>query len=251
MGDGDRDGDRERQPNNRVYVGYILENVKKEDLEVEFAKYGRLTSAWVAFNPPGFAFLEFEECRDAESAVSMMNGADFMGSKIRVEISPNRGRGRGRGRGGGGRGRGDFGGDRRGGFRCADRSGDRGGFRGSSRRGFGDRDSGARDGGFRGGRSSSSRGQPGGFRGGFGGRRDYDGDGGRPRNERSRSRCDDNRSTSPSRSFSPRDRNGGEFRRSEGAGGGRGRQPRSEGFRGSASSRGFRGGGSSSPPFYF
>ena len=43
----ERNGDRDAQPNNRVYVGNILENVKKEDLEVEFAKYGRLSSAWV------------------------------------------------------------------------------------------------------------------------------------------------------------------------------------------------------------
>jgi len=199
----ERNGDRDAQPNNRVYVGNILENVKKEDLEVEFAKYGRLSSAWVAFNPPGFAFLEFEDFRDAEAAVSMMNGADFMGSKIRVEISPNRGRGRGRGRGGG-RGRGDFrsdrrvgdfGGDRRENHRGVERGGFRGGFRGS-RRGFGDRDGGGRDGGYRGGRSSSTRGS-GGFRGGFGGRRDFDDDAGRLRNDRSRSRCDDNRATSP------------------------------------------------------
>ena len=198
----ERDDNRDVQPNNRVYVGNILENVKKEDLEVEFAKYGRLTSAWVAFNPPGFAFLEFKDFRDAEAAVSTMNGADFMGSKIRVEISPHRGRGRGRGRGSG-RGRGDFrgerrvgdfGSDRRGGYHGGDCSGLRGGFRGS-RRGFGDRDGEGRNGGFRGGRSSS-RGS-GGFRRGFGGRRDFDGDGGRLRNDRSRSRCEDHRPTSP------------------------------------------------------
>ena len=40
---------RERPSSNRVYVGNILENVKKEDLEVEFAKYGKLQSVWVAF----------------------------------------------------------------------------------------------------------------------------------------------------------------------------------------------------------
>ena len=55
-----------------------FQNVKKEDLEVEFAKYGKLSSAWVAFNPPGFAFLEFEDDKDAVDAVSSMNGADFM-----------------------------------------------------------------------------------------------------------------------------------------------------------------------------
>lgn len=191
----ERDGEsKERLANNRVYVGNLQENVKKEDLEVEFAKYGKLQSVWVAFNPPGFAFVEFDDEKDAQSAVGSMNGSDFMGSKIRVEISPNRGRGRGRGRGG--RGRGD-GGDRRGGgFQ-------RGGFRGSSRGGGGfdrDRDSGrGGSGGFRGGRSSSRGG--GGFRGGFGGRRDFDGgnDSAGFRNDRSRSRGDDHRHNSPPR----------------------------------------------------
>lgn len=183
----EREGDRDRavaSTSHRVYVGNILENVKKEDLEVEFAKYGKLTSTWVAFNPPGFAFIEFEDESDAQEAVSSMNGVDFMGSKIRVEISPNRGRGRGRGRGG--RGRGDFG-DRGRGFRGGFRGGDRGGSRG----GFGDRDGG----GYRGGRGGGSRGYGGGSRGGSYG----SGDGGNFRSDRSRSRGEDHRNTSPSR----------------------------------------------------
>lgn len=189
---GDRGG-RAVATSHRVYVGSILENVKKEDLEVEFGKYGKLTSAWVAFNPPGFAFIEFEDESDAQEAVASMNGTDFMGSKIRVEISPNRGRGRGRG-GRGGRG-GDRGGGFRGGFRGGDR-GDRGGSRGfgGSRGGsYGDRDGG----GYRGGRGGGSRGG-----GGYGGSRGgggYGGDGGNFRSDRSRSRGEDHRNTSPSR----------------------------------------------------
>lgn len=161
---------------HRVYVGNILENVKKEDLEVEFAKYGKLTSTWVAFNPPGFAFIEFEEEQDAQEAVSSMNGVDFMGSKIRVEISPNRGRGRGRGRGrSGGRGRGDFG--QRGGR----------GFNRGFQSSYGDF---SRGGGRGYSRGSSSRGS-----GGYG-----SGDGSGFRADRSRSRGEDNqRSSSPSR----------------------------------------------------
>lgn len=52
----ERESDRDSRgasslPSSRVYVGNILENVKKEDLEVEFTKFGKLTSCWVAFNP--------------------------------------------------------------------------------------------------------------------------------------------------------------------------------------------------------
>lgn len=214
----ERESDRDSRgasslPSSRVYVGNILENVKKEDLEVEFTKYGKLTSCWVAFNPvrnetlylitqindltckqlflqPGFAFVEFDDEKDAKDAVSAMNGADFMGSKIRVEISPNRGRGRGRGGGRGSRGfsRGS------GGFR--------GGFRGDSRGGFSR--GGGRSGGFGGGDRDRdrdngggySRGSRGGSRGSYGG----GGDGGGYRDDRSRSRGESDSRGSPPRS---------------------------------------------------
>ncbi|KYN30124.1 RNA-binding protein Rsf1 [Trachymyrmex cornetzi] len=110
----------------RVYVGGLNESIKKEDLQMEFEKYGKLNKVWVAFNPPGFAFIEFFNMNEAELACCNMNGMEIMGAKLRVEIS--RGRGRGGGRGGGA-----------------------GGFRGN--RGVGSRDFGSRGGttaGYRG-----------------------------------------------------------------------------------------------------
>lgn len=44
-------GDNQR--GTRVYVGNLIDTVKKEDLEDEFTKYGKLNSVWVALNPPG------------------------------------------------------------------------------------------------------------------------------------------------------------------------------------------------------
>ncbi|XP_074603094.1 RNA-binding protein 3-like isoform X1 [Brevipalpus obovatus] len=116
---------------NRVFIGGISSSTSKEAIEKEFAKYGRLNSVWVAQNPPGFAFVEFEDDRDASEAVKNLNGTSpFDSSKIRVEHSRDRGsRGRGGYRGGGGSSYG------RGG----------GGFRGSG---------GGGGGGYRGGRSS-------------------------------------------------------------------------------------------------
>lgn len=78
----------------RVYVGNLGEKVKKEDLEGEFTKYGKLNSVWVAFNPPGFAFVEFENRNEAEKACDILNGTEVLGSKLRVEISKGRPKGR-------------------------------------------------------------------------------------------------------------------------------------------------------------
>lgn len=167
----DRGGDR----GTRVYVGGLSDGVKKEDLESEFEKFGKLNSVWVAFNPPGFAFIEFSNHSDAETACDNLNGTDFLGSKLRVEIA------RGRGRRGGFRGgRGGRGGS--GGFRSfSDR-----GYRGGGGRGFGGRGRGGRSfddfGGRRedGGRFGREYGRSDGFRrggrdgfsrGGGGGRR--------------------------------------------------------------------------------
>ncbi|XP_041988466.1 RNA-binding protein Rsf1 [Aricia agestis] len=101
----------------RVYVGGLVEGIKKEDLEREFDKYGKLNSVWVALNPPGFAFIEFENMQEAEDACSAMNGFEMLGATLKVELSrkrdgPRRGGGNFRGgRGGGGfRGRGGGGG---------------------------------------------------------------------------------------------------------------------------------------------
>ncbi|XP_050346904.1 RNA-binding protein Rsf1-like [Nymphalis io] len=62
----------------RVYVGGLVEGIKKEDLEREFDKYGKLNSVWVALNPPGFAFIEFENMQEAEDACSAMNGFEML-----------------------------------------------------------------------------------------------------------------------------------------------------------------------------
>lgn len=98
----------------RVYVGNLGTSGEKGELEREFAHYGRLRDVWVARNPPGFAFIEFEHARDAEEAVRELDGATLCGVKgCKVELSHGKGRGRGGGRGSSRGG----GGGRRGGFR--------------------------------------------------------------------------------------------------------------------------------------
>ncbi|GIY34858.1 RNA-binding protein Rsf1 [Caerostris extrusa] len=143
-----------------VYVGGLSADIQKEDLEREFGKYGTLTKVWVARNPPGFAFIEFEDDQEASEAIKEMNGATINGSEIRVDLSRGRGGRRG-GRGGGG-----FRGGRDGGY---SRGGGRGGYDGGFRSGGG-------GGGYRGGRGGGSR--YGGDRGSSYDRPSYGGGGG-------------------------------------------------------------------------
>jgi len=77
----------------RVYVGNLGKNGSRRELEREFEKFGPLRDVWVARNPPGFAFVLFEDARDAEDACHEMDGRYICGEKIRVEMArgPSRG----------------------------------------------------------------------------------------------------------------------------------------------------------------
>ncbi|KAG9282152.1 serine/arginine-rich splicing factor 7-like isoform X1 [Astyanax mexicanus] len=75
------------QADCKVYVGDLGNGAAKGELERAFSYYGPLRSVWVARNPPGFAFVEFEDSRDAEDAVKGMDGKVLCGNRIRVEMS--------------------------------------------------------------------------------------------------------------------------------------------------------------------
>ncbi|KAI9111834.1 hypothetical protein K1719_017524 [Acacia pycnantha] len=83
---------------SRVYVGNLDPQLTERDLEDEFRIYGVLRSVWVARRPPGYAFLEFDDRRDALDAIHALDGKNGW----RVELSHNSKGGGGRG----GRGRG-------------------------------------------------------------------------------------------------------------------------------------------------
>ena len=53
----------------KVYIGDLPRDASEKEIERAFSYYGTLRSVWVARNPPGFAFVEFEDRRDADDAV--------------------------------------------------------------------------------------------------------------------------------------------------------------------------------------
>ncbi|KAK6489117.1 serine/arginine-rich splicing factor 7-like isoform X1 [Huso huso] len=71
----------------KVYVGNLGTGAGKGELERAFSYYGPLRTVWIARNPPGFAFVEFEDPRDAEDAVRGLDGKVICGSRVRAELS--------------------------------------------------------------------------------------------------------------------------------------------------------------------
>ncbi|XP_040583274.1 RNA-binding protein 1 [Lepeophtheirus salmonis] len=89
----------------KVYIGNLGNSASKYELEDAFSKYGPLKNVWVARNPPGFAFVEFEDPRDAEDSVRGLDGTRVCGQRVRVEMSSGQSRNGGSRRDGRGSGR--------------------------------------------------------------------------------------------------------------------------------------------------
>ncbi|XP_061182962.1 RNA-binding protein 1-like isoform X2 [Saccostrea echinata] len=90
----------------KVYIGDLGYGAAKQELEDLFSRYGPIRNVWVARNPPGFAFVEFQDPRDAEDATKALDGTRINGRRVRVEMSSGKSRWGSRGpptrRGGGG-----------------------------------------------------------------------------------------------------------------------------------------------------
>ena len=105
---------------NRLFVGNLAYQTMENDLQDYFAQAGAVTSVNLMLDKftgksRGFAFIEFASPADAQKAVEMLQGKDFQGRALTVNIArpkedrpPRREGGGGGGggyRGGGGGGR--------------------------------------------------------------------------------------------------------------------------------------------------
>ena len=102
-----------------IFVGNLSYQTTQEDLQAAFSQYGAVERVSIVTDrdtgqPRGFAFVEMTERRDAETAISQLNGAELNGRALNVNEArpkPAGGSGHGGGRGGfGGRGKGGGGG---------------------------------------------------------------------------------------------------------------------------------------------
>jgi len=123
-------------------VDNLTYRTTSDDLEYLFEKYGKVGDVYIPKDhrtreSRGFAFVRFYDKRDAEDAMEALDGRQYDGRELRVEIAkygrPDNDRSRGGGDRGGGGGFGrDRGGDRRG--RSRSRSRDRRRSRSNDRR---------------------------------------------------------------------------------------------------------------------
>ncbi|GAA0152145.1 RNA splicing factor [Lithospermum erythrorhizon] len=72
-----------------LYVGNLPGDIREREVEDLFYKYGPIAhiDLKVPPRPPGYAFVEFEEARDAEDAIRGRDGYDFDGHRLRVELA--------------------------------------------------------------------------------------------------------------------------------------------------------------------
>ncbi|CAL1538338.1 unnamed protein product [Lymnaea stagnalis] len=101
---------------SRIYVGNLPPDIRTRDIEDLFYKYGKITFIDLKNRRgPPFAFVEFEDPRDAEDSVRQRDGYNYDGYTLRVEFPRGSGAPGGGGGGGGFRGRGGYSGAGRGG----------------------------------------------------------------------------------------------------------------------------------------
>jgi len=90
---------------NKLYVGNLPFEVTEDDLQELFAAHGPVTSANVITDREtgrarGFGFVEMEKAEDAQKAIQSLDGQDFKGRNLKVNLAKPR-----EDRGGGGRDR--------------------------------------------------------------------------------------------------------------------------------------------------
>ncbi len=90
---------------NKLYVGNLPFEVTEDSLQELFQSHGEVTSAKVITDrdtgrPRGFAFVEMANSEDAQEAIKSLDGKDFQGRNLKVNLAKPR-----EDRSGGGRGR--------------------------------------------------------------------------------------------------------------------------------------------------
>ena len=72
----------------KVYVGNLgAEPLAESDIEEEFEEFGEINSIFVARNPPGFAYVDFDDERDAKGKKLLILKLYFKPQSFNKKIS--------------------------------------------------------------------------------------------------------------------------------------------------------------------
>lgn len=77
---------------NKLYVGNLSYDVKKDDLVELFSKFGDVVDAVVISDKysgrsKGFGFVELDSVESAEKAITELNEQEFEGRQLRIDYA--------------------------------------------------------------------------------------------------------------------------------------------------------------------
>ena len=75
-----------REKNLQIFIAKLNPRVREKDLEYNFSKYGNIKHILIK---SGYAFIEYDNYKDADRAVRHMDGKTLEGQKIVVEHASN------------------------------------------------------------------------------------------------------------------------------------------------------------------
>ncbi|XP_037129963.1 serine/arginine-rich splicing factor 10 [Syngnathus acus] len=81
-----------RPPNSSLFVRNISEESRPEDLRHEFGRYGPIVDVYIPLDfytrrPRGFAYIQFEDVRDAEDALHNLDHKWMCGRQIEIQFA--------------------------------------------------------------------------------------------------------------------------------------------------------------------
>ncbi|BFZ01505.1 hypothetical protein BsWGS_04544 [Bradybaena similaris] len=81
-----------RPPNSSLYVRNVPDGTRPEDLRSLFGKYGPVTDVYIPMDyytrrPRGFAYVQFEDPRDADDALYHLDRSRYYGRELEIEFA--------------------------------------------------------------------------------------------------------------------------------------------------------------------
>lgn len=80
---------------NKIYIGNLSYRVSEDELQNLLSQFGQLTSVSLVKDrfsgqSKGFAFAEFDSSEAMNKAIEELDGADFLGRPLRVNVAEER-----------------------------------------------------------------------------------------------------------------------------------------------------------------